>query len=332
MKIAKHLSTALTIVILASMAVACAQNEPSPSGAAATDSNLSDQVETIEQEALYPRTITDFKNNRVLLKEEPKRVAVTDYVIFSHLVSLDYYPMAANMYHSYISIMESMKQTLSGHKIEDIGEWDAINLEKTASLDPDLILSSTSDADKVYEHLNTIAPVIFYDPAKMGNSETDWKWGLREVASVIAREDQAEQVIQSTEQLLAEKKEALAAYQDKTVAFFFYSKGRGGFTSQAYSALSVYYELLGLTPAFHNEGVETITLEGLVEVNPDYIFIFDTDGTTAKELAEMEHDKVWQQLNAVKNNHVFLANFSMAIMSPINIKYGAEVIDKALNG
>lgn len=337
MRATKRLSIALAVVLLAAFAAACGSG--GNTGNAGNTGNTGNAVtpsETAkagqpEKNAPYPRTITDFKNKSVELKAEPKRIAVTDYVIFSHLVSLDYFPLAANMYNSYISIMESMKSPLKGKNIADLGEWDAINLEKTASLEPDLILSSTSDADKVYGQLNAIAPVLFYDPVKMGNSETDWKWGVREIGKVIAREDKAEQVIAATERAMAEKKAAFAAHQGNTVAFFLYSKGRGGFTMQSYKALNVYYEGLGLTPAVRNDAVQTLSMEGLLELNPDYIFIFETNGAVAKELEETKNDNIWQQLNAVKHDHVFMANFSMAVMSPVNMLYGIDTIDKAMN-
>jgi len=326
MRATKHATIAIVILILAVLAAACGENA---NQAAPSETAQSSQQ---QESGDYPRTIADFKNKSVELKAEPKRIAVTDYVIFSHLVSLDYYPMAANMYNSYISIMESMKSKLAGKEIADIGEWDAINLEKVTSLDPDLILSSTSDAEKVYDQLNAIAPVIYFDPVKMGNSETDWQWGVREIGKVIAQEEKAEQVIASTEQAMAEKKAAFAAHEGKTVAFFLYSNSRGGFTMQSYKALKVYYEGIGLTPAVRNDEVQTISMEGLLELDPDYIFIFETNGSVAKELEQANSDKIWNQLKAVKNDQVFLANFSMAVMSPVNILYGIDVIDKAMNG
>jgi len=335
MRIANRLSVIAVILLLTALVAACggkANNaSPAPTTSASAPATETVQASPPTESAPYPRTITDYKNKSVELKTEPQRIAVTDYVIFSHLVSLDYFPMASNMYDSYISIMESMKSRLQGKPIENLGEWDAINLEKTASLQPDLILSSTSDADKVYGQLEAIAPVLFYDPVKMGNSETDWKWGVRELAKVIAQEEKAEQVIADTEQAMAEKKAEFAAHEGKTFAFFLYSKARGGFTMQSYTALKVYYEGLGLTPALRNEAVETVSMEGLVDMDPDYIFIFETNGSVAQELEEMKSDKVWNGLKAVKNDQVFFANFSMAVMSPVNILYGMDVIDKAIN-
>ncbi|MFB9277131.1 iron-siderophore ABC transporter substrate-binding protein [Cohnella cellulosilytica] len=332
MRTANRLSVILVLLLLTALAAACGEkaNDAAPASESAPAAESAPASQPAES-GPYPRTITDYKNKSVELKTEPQRIAVTDYVIFSHLVSLDYYPMAANMYDSYISIMESMKSRLQGKSIENLGEWDAINLEKTASLEPDLILSSTSDADKAYEQLEAIAPVLFYDPVKMGNTETDWKWGVRELAKVIAQEEKAEQVIADTERTMAEKKAEFAAHEGKTVAFFLYSKARGGFTMQSYTALKAYYEGLGLTPALRNEAVETISMEGLVDLDPDYIFIFETNGSVAQELEEMKGDKVWNGLKAVKNDQVFFANFSMAVMSPVNLLYGIDVIDKALN-
>ncbi len=330
----------MVVIMVSSILSACTQdkNKPgSPEVSASANSQpeasvtVQPQSSTQPQQQAYPLTVTDSKNKNIELTSKPERVAVTDYVIFSHLVSLDYYPMAANMYDSYITLMESMKTKLAGKKIENLGEWDAINLEKTASLEPDLILSSTADAEKVYEQLDAIAPVIFYDPVKMGNTETDWKWGLRELAKVIDETEKAEQVIASVEQVMADKKPSFVAQQDKTAVFFFYSKNRGGFTMQSYQALKVYFEGLGITPAIRNEEVQTLSMEGLAELNPDYIFIFDTDGSVAKEMQELDQDKVWNRLSAVKNNNVSLVNFSMAVMSPVNILYGIDVIDQAMN-
>ncbi|MBP1996126.1 iron-siderophore ABC transporter substrate-binding protein [Paenibacillus eucommiae] len=327
MKIRKHLCIALVIFLLSTITAACGGSAPVVSPTA--DASAKEPTESV---GLYPRTISDAKTSSVELKAHPERIAVMDYVIFSHLVSLDYFPAAAKMFNSYITKMPAVKPLLKDREIIDLGEWEGINLEKTASVEPDLILASTADADKVYEHLGAIAPVVFFDPQKMGNTETDWKWGIREVAKVIAQEKKAEEVIIKTEQAMAENKPAFAAHSNESVVFSFYSDSRGGFVLQSYKAMRVYYEGLGLKPAIENDAMQTLSLEGMLELNPDHLFIFEADsGATEKEIEELKKNKVWHSLSAAKQNHVYFLDSSIGVMSPVNILYGIEEIDKAMN-
>lgn len=72
-----------------------------------------------------------------------------------------------------------------------VGSWTAPNLETILTLKPDLIVRLTWEGNGNYVNLSKIAPTIGYREDAPGF----WKKGLRDLARVFGRQEQAERVI-----------------------------------------------------------------------------------------------------------------------------------------
>lgn len=72
-----------------------------------------------------------------------------------------------------------------------VGTWTAPNMETLLSLRPDLIVRLTWQGNENYDKLSRIAPTVGYRE----DAADFWKKGLRDLARVFGRQEQAEKVI-----------------------------------------------------------------------------------------------------------------------------------------
>ncbi|WP_090572510.1 ABC transporter substrate-binding protein [Paenibacillus sp. OV219] len=70
-----------------------------------------------------------------------------------------------------------------------------------------------------------------------------------------------------------------------------------------------------------------ISLESLITLNPDHIFLHSRPtAPTDKALEELSKRPVWNSLKAVKNGHVYVLESSAFTPGPTGIAYGIEHI------
>lgn len=73
--------------------------------------------------------------------------------------------------------------------------------------------------------------------------------------------------------------------------------------------MAIYYEKLGFKPFEGQKNVGEITLEGISELNPEYIFIGkDYTHSSDMSLEELNTNAVWNSLSAVKNKKMFVVD------------------------
>ncbi|NEQ82490.1 MAG: iron-siderophore ABC transporter substrate-binding protein [Moorea sp. SIO2I5] len=81
----------------------------------------------------------------------------------------------------------------------NVGTWSAPSLEAIAKLKPDLILGTIEANQKEYPLLSQIAPTLLLNYAP----DKGWEQQLREIANILQRSQQAEEMIAAHEQRLA---------------------------------------------------------------------------------------------------------------------------------
>lgn len=88
------------------------------------------------------------------------------------------------------------------------------SIEKILSINPDYILA-TEHHEAVYDSLDKIAPVI---TLKYKDIYEDWQYGLRTVAKIIGKEDEAEKVIDKMMKDITTGRETLKSMERETVS------------------------------------------------------------------------------------------------------------------
>ncbi len=138
------------------------------------------------------------------VKKNPARIVVMDEEALGWLAALGVSDRIVGLASTYFSPTD-----LSGGRIKPevlktgfygrtplnnpafVGDWQAPNLETITALKPDLIVRLTWQGNQNYDKLSRIAPTIGYQEGGTGY----WQKGLRDLARLFGRQEQAERVI-----------------------------------------------------------------------------------------------------------------------------------------
>lgn len=298
---------------------------PSPEATEAAKASEAAAV-TPTPAAEWPRTYTDGLGKEAVIEKQPEKVAVLHFGYTEYLLALGITPLAA----AQLSVVESfgtLKEFPQMAEIIDVGEVMSPNLEKLVELQPDLIIAGTGIHDNAYDSLSKISTVAFK------NNYGTWKETLNDYAQLLGREEQAEALIEETEGIIAETRDKLAGFKDKTFVFLRPSSkdGFGVVGSKIYAHYHDEKDGFGLkTPENYPENYETISLEALSEMNPDFIFFQDSEETSRELVDSLASNAVWQGISAVRNGHVDYLDISLNTGSPLAIQLAAKQLAASL--
>lgn len=284
-------STWLTLLAACSLTLlgACGTNNDSTdsSGSATTSSEIA-------------TTFTDATGNEVTVPENPQRV-IGSY-LEDYLVALGVTPVAQ------WTVGNDSDQAYLQDKLADVPRINYdLPYEDVLSFEPDLLLmdsSSMVEGDK-YEQYSKIAPTYVVT----NGEDVTWRERLTDIAKVLHKEEQAAQVEADYDDLVAATKEAYAdQIQGKSIAVLWVVNNSVFMVSETKSSGQLLYHELGFeVPSLVSEISESATadwsavsLEKLAELDADYLILVNSD-----KGADFFSEQVWQNLDAVKNNHLW---------------------------
>lgn len=249
----------------------------------------------------WPRTYIDALGRKIVLEKKPEKVALLFFRNFEHLFLLEESPIAATEL-DVLDQWASLAPYKSKYDIADIGSIGSPNVEKLLEIEPDLIIMFSGGYEKHGEVMEKIAPVITVD-----SNENNWQGALREYRKIFGKEQKAEIEIALIEALIADSREQLEKYSNKTFwVIMLGDKQHWAFTTQFIFNKD---NGLGLNPPSNYVDMSTkgeqISLEGLAAMNLDYMFVADIGGsfdTLKKHLENLESNSVWNSLGAIKTD------------------------------
>lgn len=272
--------------------------------------------------ASYPLTIKHAKGETVI-REKPKSVAITYFPYADHLLAIGEMPEKLG-----VVGLSSLKNfpvydpfTKDG-RIIDLG--NTANLEKVLEMSPDVIIAWEDD-DKIYEQLAKIADTIVIP------SSENWQDTITQVAAVMGREDAAQVYIDRYNAKLQEVAAAMEKSGEKGKTALFMMTWGKGFSYYGGKRMEPYYKDMGFKPFDSLGDWGEISLEGVSELNPDYIFVGE-DFTNSAEmtLKELEANPVWNSLNAVKNKKLFVVDTEIVGPLAMGQSKGLELIGEIM--
>ncbi len=284
-------STWLTLLAACSLTLlgACSTNNDSTdsSGSATTSSEIA-------------TTFTDAMGNEVTVPENPQRV-IGSY-LENYLVALGVTPVAQ------WTVGNDSDQAYLQDKLADVPRINYdLPYEDVLSFEPDLLLmdsSSMVEGDK-YEQYSKIAPTYVVT----NGVDVTWRERLTDTAKVLHKEEQVAQVEADYDDLVATTKEAYAdQIKGKSIAVLWVVNNSVFMVSETKSSGQLLYHELGFeVPTLVSEISESATadwsavsLEKLAELDADYLILVNSD-----KGADFFSEQVWQNLDAVKNNHLW---------------------------
>ena len=260
----------------------------------------------------------------VEIPKKPQKVVVMNYA-FGDILALGVTPAAVNDYWA-----------IAGSAVEDLLK-DIPRVsepEEILSIEPDLIITAY-EKDEDYEKLSKIAPTISF-----GNAKDTTKHTLEErltfLSEVLGVEStKKDRVIAEYNEYVSGAKKALmdAGFGDKTFTFITNSMDNPGIVVSTYKGAYALYDVLGMQRSKKGQEIYEsgewyvdLSLEVLPEYCEDYLVIYGDGITNA-----LSGNGVYENLNAVKNDHVILMNEYLSTFNDvISVKKQVEFFTQQL--
>lgn len=269
-------------------------------GACGANNDSTDSSGSATTSSEIATTFTDAMGNEVTVPENPQRV-IGSY-LEDYLVALGVTPVAQ------WTVGNDSDQAYLQDKLADVPRINYdLPYEDVLSFEPDLLLmdsSSMVEGDK-YEQYSKIASTYVVT----NGEDVTWRERLTDIAKVLHKEEQAAQVEADYDDLVAATKEAYAdQIKGKSIAVLWVVNNSVFMVSETKSSGQLLYHELGFeVPTLVSEISESATadwsavsLEKLAELDADYLILVNSD-----KGADFFSEQVWQNLDAVKNNHLW---------------------------
>lgn len=266
-----------------------------------TGCTKSSNEETTQNTESSEAIVVEHKLGTTTLESTPENIAVLELSFLDSLHNLDIDPVAIADDEEPQKVSDVTEGELTEYT--SVGTRKEPNLEELSTMDLDLIIADISRHSEIYEDLNKIAPTIVLD--SIDSSYDEYIENFKTIATVVGKEEEANQKIEEAEKLLQEVKEkASESFADKTVLTV--SPKNDEYTAHTSSSfVGEVLEKAGFTNAIQSEDLQaSLSLEQLVEINPDIIIYMreDLDKTIYKEWQDMD---LYKSLKAVQNNNVY---------------------------
>lgn len=252
-----------------------------------------------DKKEVETRVATDIKGE-VTVPVNPERVVdISGASDILHIFGYNVVGTANSDGYDYTKFPTYLEEELKDAEILGYSMSDTFDIEAIMALEPDLIVIS-SVQEKIYDQLSEIAPTLMVNMAQV-----DWRTDFMHVAEVMDKETEAKEWIaeydKKAETVAAMMKEKYG--EDSTYLSFLASSG-SVFIFDGAGIGSIFYDDLGLTrpenlPKQENVSLPVVTMEGLAEIDADYIFAVGTD----EDLKTLEKSKIYNSMSAVKEGN-----------------------------
>lgn len=216
-------------------------------------------------------------------------------------------------------------EALSDHK-EIIASAIKVNIEKTVSLLPDLVLTTTITSPETIETLQKLGIKVENFPTPENFDEICEQF--MRLGQLTGHEKKAEEIINASKKRFDELRHQITINHQPDI--FFQIGADPLFTVLPNTFMNDYIIYSGGKNIANDLKHGTMTRESVLVKNPDYIFIV-TMGITGNE-----EKKIWQKysdLKAIKNEHLFIVDAEKACSpTPITFVETFETIVNLMNG
>lgn len=272
------------------------------------------------------RPFTDYKGHEVNIPVSPKRIIFWGET-YSDLLAID-----VNVVGAGFSWIKGFVFEDKVKNVEDLGL--PINLEKVLELNPDIIITGSTD-EKEYEQLSKIAPTLMFDTFE----QLDKRMLL--IGDIVGKKKEAEQWLaqyqEKTDEMWEKLKKAGVQPGETATVLTFYPGDR--LFVMARTGLSqVLYQQGGFAPTGkiqelldENSGFKEISTELLPEYAGERIFILTpVDEEARRSTEDMMKNKLWSNLPAVQKGHVYTIDILKSGSDALTREWLAEQIPNLL--
>lgn len=293
----KNFAVFLSLVLLLSVFAGCANQAPAEESTEASSSSA-------------PQMVVDELGREVDIPKDPQRVLGLTSAVMEALFNVGISPVGK---------VEEYKIREEGIALPSVGMTNTLNMEKIYELEPDFIIASSRFHGSQLAELELAGcPIYFFDPDAVGDiSIVDLTPFIGDLlGKPDAGEDYREKIMAQS-QNLTDQIDQIGGYDTGMII-------KTGDTitcaqrSSGYGALLI---LLGIEnivpedlPNAKKSPYVAYDVEQIIKDNPSVIFVIapgkDPEANKAI-LADIKADEKWAQLDAIKNNQIFMLPFAV---------------------
>ncbi|MFJ5624382.1 ABC transporter substrate-binding protein [Peribacillus loiseleuriae] len=245
------------------------------------------------------------------LDQTPKKVVVLSNEGTEALLALGVTPVGAVQSWTGDPWYDHIKDKMQGVSV--VGTESEVNLEKIASLKPDLIIGTKMRQEAVYDQLSAIAPTVFSETLR-----GDWKENFSLYAKALNLEEKGKEVLSQFDAHVDDVKQKLGdkVNQEVSVVRFMAGKSRIYYTDSfsgvifnqlGFKRTQPQAELFAADNKLGNLAIE-VGKEVIPKMDGDVLFYFTYapkgDQAALDTAKEWTNDPLWKNLNAVKTGNV----------------------------
>ncbi|MGD6803792.1 ABC transporter substrate-binding protein [Rossellomorea vietnamensis] len=284
-------------------------------------------VEKVSVESSSEGLTISHAKGETTLTDYPEKVAALSVFHTDYLAALDITPSAAVTYdqdgHTHLPYLS--------HELEDVnqlGTQSNPDIERLMSSAPDIILGE-KEHESHYDTLEKVAPTVI-----LGKTD-NWRTYLNQIAAIVGRETKAEAVIAQYDQKADEVRHKLETKMGNESIIFMRVRAK---ELRVYGAQwnvgDVLYKDLALKAATcvpMDDWAQSVSFEILPECNPDHIILqVDDDEKAYKKIEELKKSKIWANLKAVQNGHIYPVEHWFIMSGPLSNMAKLESIEKMM--
>lgn len=300
MKSVKFLFTIISIMTIFLLA-ACGNNTDEKAEKPKDEGNKTEDTSYTIEHAMGSTT----------LDKTPQKVVVLSNEGTEALLALGVTPVGAVQSWLGDPWYDHIKDDMQG--VEVVGTESEVNLEKIASLKPDLIIGTKIRQEAVYDQLSAIAPTVFSETLR-----GDWKENFTLYAKALNLEEKGNEVLSQFDAHVEDVKQKLGdkVNQEVSVVRFMAGKSRIYYTDSfsgvifnqlGFKRTQPQADLFAADNKLGNLAIE-VGKEVIPKMDGDILFYFTYapkgDQAALDTAKEWTNDPLWKNLNAVKTGNV----------------------------
>jgi iron complex transport system substrate-binding protein len=295
-----------------------------PAGCGGGDSGEADSGET--------RTVRHELGASEVPVNPQRIVSLTDQAELAALLALGVKPVATGMRDEEFPpwIKEAGVEGIETFPIGGVG----VPIEKVATYEPDLIIGQRGYVEDGGEDLEQIAPAV-------ATTDLNWRECVIQVADAIGEPERGREVIEETEERIAETRERLAAYEGLEVSMFYAAPGEitimptdGILAAELLRELGLKRPSAQKDVTWEDNERAVISEERLELLDADVILAFDFDEEQSEALDDLEASPLFQRLEAVRNGNYVRLGFHEAralyLPSVLAVPVALEVLEREI--
>ena len=269
---------------------------------------------SVSPDTYYPVEITDFLGNTTQIDASDRIISLT--------ASSTQILMALGQEDHIVGIDAYSEAYLPGKEI--VGDYSGPDIEKITSLEPDLVIAANSIQQEAIDQLRSLdIPVIAAEP-------TTWDQvaeGFEMIGTATANVAGADALKEQLDKTVASVK--AVAPSDPVSCYYVLSYGSAGnWTSGRGSFINTMMELAGGDPVTRNVDSPWLEypLEDLISADPACIIL----GSGAGTLEDFMHTAGYEDLEAVKEGHVYMVDSDLITIPSQSLNEGLLAVSEIM--